>query len=140
MGAEGDQGGEKGVKQPGRRVGHRGNRVRSAGWRRKGLLAGFRSGSAVAVELCPVPLQPGAAGGDVRVQAVDQRPEWGAVVHFLQMRHLMGDDVVERRLRSENQPPREVERSEEHTSELQSLMRISYAVFCLKKKKNNTSK
>src|SRR3546814_5292090 len=30
-----------------------------------------------------------------------------------------------------------VDRSEEHTSELQSLMRISYAVFCLKKKKNN---
>src|SRR3546814_1109440 len=29
----------------------------------------------------------------------------------------------------------EAERSEEHTSELQSLMRISYAVFCLKKKK-----
>src|SRR3546814_6029682 len=29
----------------------------------------------------------------------------------------------------------EVDRSEEHTSELQSLMRISYAVFCLKKKK-----
>src|SRR3546814_1472434 len=28
------------------------------------------------------------------------------------------------------------ERSEEHTSELQSLMRISYAVFCLNKKKN----
>src|SRR3546814_8383741 len=28
-------------------------------------------------------------------------------------------------------------RSEKHTSELQSLMRISYAVFCLKKKKNN---
>src|SRR3546814_10850887 len=28
-------------------------------------------------------------------------------------------------------------RSEEHTSELQSLMRISYAVFCLKKKKRN---
>src|SRR3546814_3129304 len=31
-----------------------------------------------------------------------------------------------------------VGRSEEHTSELQSLMRISYAVFCLKKKKNHT--
>src|SRR3546814_1274936 len=31
-------------------------------------------------------------------------------------------------------------RSEEHTSELQSLMRISYAVFCLKKKKTTTSK
>src|SRR3546814_3464464 len=31
-----------------------------------------------------------------------------------------------------------VMRSEEHTSELQSLMRISYAVFCLKNKKTNT--
>src|SRR3546814_5200726 len=30
-------------------------------------------------------------------------------------------------------------RSEEHTSELQSLMRISYAVFCLKKNKNHTN-
>src|SRR3546814_10499344 len=30
-------------------------------------------------------------------------------------------------------------RSEEHTSELQSLMRISYAVFCLKKKKQDTT-
>src|SRR3546814_3298654 len=37
-------------------------------------------------------------------------------------------------------PARYRQRSEEHTSELQSLMRISYAVFCLKKKKiqNNT--
>src|SRR3546814_9108672 len=34
----------------------------------------------------------------------------------------------------------EIIRSEEHTSELQSLMRISYAVFCLKKKKTNTKK
>src|SRR3546814_5238350 len=31
------------------------------------------------------------------------------------------------------------QRSEEHTSELQSLMRISYAVFCLKKKTKNTN-
>src|SRR3546814_7306143 len=31
-----------------------------------------------------------------------------------------------------------LKRSEEHTSELQSLMRISYAVFCLKKKKHTT--
>src|SRR3546814_5327375 len=31
-------------------------------------------------------------------------------------------------------------RSEEHTSELQSLMRISYAVFCLKKKKNTSTR
>src|SRR3546814_2872497 len=33
---------------------------------------------------------------------------------------------------------RDAERSEEHTSELQSLMRISYAVFCLKKKTPNS--
>src|SRR3546814_1772531 len=33
--------------------------------------------------------------------------------------------------------PSLLRRSEEHTSELQSLMRISYAVFCLKKKKTN---
>src|SRR3546814_4215006 len=33
--------------------------------------------------------------------------------------------------------PEGIGRSEEHTSELQSLMRISYAVFCLKKKKHN---
>src|SRR3546814_7852901 len=36
--------------------------------------------------------------------------------------------------------PRTCIRSEEHTSELQSLMRISYAVFCLKKKKIYTLK
>src|SRR3546814_3738686 len=35
-----------------------------------------------------------------------------------------------------NATPCGCHRSEEHTSELQSLMRISYAVFCLKKKKN----
>src|SRR3546814_2791927 len=34
---------------------------------------------------------------------------------------------------------RGTDRSEEHTSELQSLMRISYAVFCLKKKKKTKS-
>src|SRR3546814_9672965 len=34
---------------------------------------------------------------------------------------------------------RSIERSEEHTSELQSLMRISYAVFCLKKKTHSST-
>src|SRR3546814_3619543 len=46
-----------------------------------------------------------------------------------------------RRLHHAAQPQMGVDRSEEHTSELQSLMRTSYAVFCLKKKKktlNNT--
>src|SRR3546814_9698684 len=39
-----------------------------------------------------------------------------------------------------DRPRLPVQRSEEHTSELQSLMRISYAVFCLKKKKKNNKK
>src|SRR3546814_9159694 len=38
-------------------------------------------------------------------------------------------------LNAKQSPIADAERSEEHTSELQSLMRISYAVFCLKKKK-----
>src|SRR3546814_2659189 len=46
--------------------------------------------------------------------------------------------------RNVNHPPEPAvtmcKRSEEHTSELQSLMRISYAVFCLKKKKQKTKK
>src|SRR3546814_9988217 len=37
-----------------------------------------------------------------------------------------------------HQPDAATKRSEEHTSELQSLMRISYAVFCLKKKNTTT--
>src|SRR3546814_6354042 len=39
--------------------------------------------------------------------------------------------------RPQNQHGANLNRSEEHTSELQSLMRISYAVFCLKKKIND---
>src|SRR3546814_7705218 len=37
-------------------------------------------------------------------------------------------------------PPVAKKRSEEHTSELQSIMRISYAVFCLKKKTSTTNR
>src|SRR3546814_6013393 len=62
-------------------------------------------------------------------------------------RHVRNDDGNERHddERKRRQSPIQIEheadveddrRSEEHTSELQSLMRISYAVFCLKKKKN----
>src|SRR3546814_2172710 len=48
-----------------------------------------------------------------------------------------GDRVVSHRrpLESANRSCRRANRSEEHTSELQSLMRIPYAVFCLKKKR-----
>src|SRR3546814_9814037 len=59
--------------------------------------------------------RPGAATGRRRAEA--QRRRTTAPSHF---------------------PARRDPRSEEHTSELQSLMRISYAVFCLKKKKIQT--
>src|SRR3546814_3848632 len=45
-----------------------------------------------------------------------------------------GDPYFTELSRSWGEKLREAQRSEEHTSELQSLMRISYAVFCLKKK------
>src|SRR3546814_17626076 len=56
-------------------------------------------------------------GGPFARAVIEQQDD----VAFLNAHH--GDEVM-------------VLRSEEHTSELQSLMRISYAVFCLKKKKN----
>src|SRR3546814_9052273 len=52
------------------------------------------------------------------------------------LRHHAAAGAVGRGERAE----RDASRSEEHTSELQSLMRISYAVFCLKKKKNTIDK
>src|SRR3546814_4785813 len=53
---------------------------------------------------------------------------WAAIHFWLAIRSLP-DDLV-----------RAGTRSEEHTSELQSLMRNSYAVFCLQKQKNHTTK
>src|SRR3546814_6488707 len=50
------------------------------------------------------------------------------------------DDQRSRRERLRRRGLRGQRRSEEHTSELQSLMRISYAVFCLKKKKSIVTK
>src|SRR3546814_9928590 len=48
---------------------------------------------------------------------------------------------ADRKIQRLSQPRNRIERrSEEHTSELQSLMRISYAVFCLKKKKKYSRK
>src|SRR3546814_8619209 len=47
--------------------------------------------------------------------------------------------IYEPDLSGSRQSARSADRSEEHTSELQSLMRISYAVFCLKKKKKTTN-
>src|SRR3546814_10298120 len=74
----------------------------------------------------------------------------GGQVYFLhnevssieRMARELGELVPDARIRIAHgqMPERELEsRSEEHTSELQSLMRISYAVFCLKKKTTNST-
>src|SRR3546814_6106206 len=63
----------------------------------------------------------------------DPVPAHGAVVRDHRQRH-RARQLQELR----GGPGIRAGRSEEHTSELQSLMRISYAVFCLKKKKNTT--
>src|SRR3546814_4553459 len=72
-----------------------------------------------------------------RREAVTPSPVRGASVHY----RVEAADLHAHLFRvtlSIDQPAAQ-QRSEEHTSELQSLMRISYAVFCLKKKKKNTS-
>src|SRR3546814_4568517 len=67
-----------------------------------------------------------------------------AVVEFRQARHI-GRHVAIGRADHAGRPGHDMvageqrPRSEEHTSELQSLMRISYAVFCLKKKKKKNT-
>src|SRR3546814_3328436 len=76
-----------------------------------------------------VPLRPAGRGGDQGLGSGDlaRRRRKGGVA---------GVDLrrMDQRLAVEPQPQ---DRSEEHTSELQSLMRNSYAVFCLKKKKKH---
>src|SRR3546814_6874744 len=85
----------------------------------------------------------GAAGEEAEADPVTERGRVGD----------RGDEalIVRRRrggalrdeMRASPKPLRPVDRpdrSEEHTSELQSLMRISYAVFCLKKKKKKKQK
>src|SRR3546814_9125789 len=84
------------------------------------------------------------ASADLKVFACE--PEWGSLV-----RALAGEHAAVYVATTARQDPHHIEarpsliararsadlRSEEHTSALQSLMRISYAVFCLKKKKQN---
>src|SRR3546814_9267336 len=61
-----------------------------------------------------------------------------AISARLTVTEVEGEQLIEMLIRAE--AAHAAPRSEEHTSELQSLMRISYAVFCLKKKKKNQNK
>src|SRR3546814_5868911 len=88
----------------------RGRGAKPTGTMRRGFWRCSRDSATepVSMQVAPFAAQPGARGGDVAiVQFADQRVKGRTM------------------------------RSEEHTSELQSLMRISYAVFCLKKKKTS---
>src|SRR3546814_2682042 len=83
----------------------------------------------------PVGIGLGDPGGDVLrgpfvvpVAEIEQLDEIGFQFLAAEQLQQVGRDAVEQQARSE-----------EHTSELQSLMRISYAVFCLKKKNINTT-
>src|SRR3546814_5061178 len=75
--------------------------------------------------LAPAPPPEGAGGS-----ALTRHLGRGARAHGRHLRRRDGQDALSRRRH---------DRSEEHTSELQSLMRISYAVFCLKKKKKSST-
>src|SRR3546814_5771463 len=59
--------------------------------------------------------------------------------HLMAHALLLQDEPDRALAELETVSPAHAARSEEHTSELQSLMRISYSVFCLKKKKYNIS-
>src|SRR3546814_7705942 len=81
-------------------------------------------------------LQHEAAQGSDNVPHRQRRAAWPGMAGRRPQRRLERSSRVPYRRRL---PAHLHDRSEEHTSELQSLMRISYAVFCLKKKtKNNT--
>src|SRR3546814_8525804 len=68
-----------------------------------------------------------------RLRATSARACSTASSVFFEAQALAAQELPDRIVRHDDAP---CGRSEEHTSELQSLMRISYAVFCLKKKTN----
>src|SRR3546814_5573226 len=90
-----------------------------------------------------------AAVGDEAVARIDRIGGGGQeqvvvgdveILEFEVRHHIVvqiGERIADAAVRSH---PRRLLRSEEHTSELQSLMRISYAVFCLKKKHTQQNK
>src|SRR3546814_4459376 len=99
---------------------------------------------------------PGSAGADHRMPRRNLRRAGGqrapsrlllAAAHIGRKSHFEREHHVDEGLEgdADEQRPDHIddmavlERSEEHTSELQSLMRISYAVFCLKKKTNTNT-
>src|SRR3546814_9463506 len=83
------------------------------------------------------------AQGLDREQAMVDRAEFGSCADNRWRApscHHIGEEKIFRQRDERAARAFDDQRSEEHTSELQSLMRISYAVFCLKKKKQRDTK
>src|SRR3546814_7114533 len=77
----------------------------------------------------------GSCSNSLRMSSIDGMRGSGSAKGHLHVVACFRIRVVPHQRLAHQLAQRDVERSEEHTSELQSLMRISYAVFCLKKKK-----
>src|SRR3546814_5211898 len=101
----------------------------------------FRSGQAI---VNAADISDPAAAASIVEDALGAFGKLDAVVNnagilrdriFHKMSQVDWDDVIRINLNGYYYVSKAAARSEEHTSELQSLMRISYAVFCLKKKK-----
>src|SRR3546814_186535 len=112
-----------------------GERRRGGGQREQDEEDEAAEGEAVAQEAAPEhppDAEPLAAGeGGLRRELVVRCGHWQGIIG---KGSLVGDPGVEPAIGEVGQQVR----SEEHTSELQSLMRNSYAVLCLKKKNNKT--
>src|SRR3546814_8849914 len=81
-------------------------------------------------------LATGEAGVGAAVLSGGQDIALRSLLQYTRTQETSADQAAVNLLRATQQSPAGMlERSEAHTSELQSLMRISYAVFCLKKKK-----
>src|SRR3546814_10225012 len=118
------------------------NAVRDAGEAGNAVIVGDGNSNSVAAALLDRKWLPtvhfytiAGPGSEVRPLGIVSAPFLPPLIRISpDGRHV----VVEKYLTRSDIPSAWRDRSEEHTSELQSLMRISYAVFCLKKKKNKS--
>src|SRR3546814_1133572 len=93
------------------------------------------------VQTCALPISLVPKPAQRRIRGVNRSATWAAGRGAPSRLNSYGRRCLfmtrtEPELTGPVKPENGTQRSEEHTSELQSLMRISYAVFCLKKKKN----
>src|SRR3546814_6529858 len=77
-------------------------------------------------------------GGGITLDAIRLAQRHGFIVQTVVKRSTKRQNMFNLDLVTKQHRQTDLDKSEEHTSELQSLMRISYAVFCLKKKKITT--